>query len=217
MDYSNRCNSAQNKTNLNCVVPGTPHLCLLVLALIVFLSSCASPVGKYSPDPIMITTPEANDSDDDSEEFEPVKSKTVIKVNISNPVKISNAQPSTREQPLDFRGIIVNYKEFTQSMVEALTLEYKKNNVTVNDSSEKELHVKVTEIDMYMAGFTYRANISVEIKYGNGSTESFEATRGSYGSPLMINHFPTKPLDAAFKDIVTKIIHNKKIQDYINR
>lgn len=185
------------KTDKKCAGPNASRLCLLIFTLTFFLSSCA-PVGKYNPDPIIATG-------------------LAKGINVTNAVKIINSQSSTKEHSLDFRGIIVNYNEFTQSLVEALKIEYERNNVIISDSTERELQVAVTKIEMYRGSMTFRANIFAEVKYGNRAIEKLDVTRASYGSPLMVNHFPTKPLNAAFKELVKKIIINKNIQDYINK
>lgn len=189
-------NSVCQKTDKNCTLPYTISLHLLLFTLTVFLSSCAA-VGKYNPDPKIATG-------------------SVKEINVTNSVKISNFQPSSEEHTLNFRGIIVDYNAFTQSVVEALRMEYERNNVIVSDSSEKELQVMVTQIGMDLA-FNFRACIFAEVQYGNGSVEFFDITRASYGSPFMVNNFPTKPLNAAFKDLVVEIINNKNIQDYIKK
>lgn len=196
MNYFTRSNSVYQKTDKNGTLPYTICLHLLLFTLTVFLSSCAA-VGKYNPDPKIATG-------------------SVKGINVTNSVKISNFQPSSEEHPLNFRGIIVNYNAFTQSLVEALRVEYERNNVIVTDSTDRELQVMVTKIGMDQA-FNFRAYIFAEVKYGDGSVEFFDITRASYASPFMVNNFPTKPLNAAFKDLVVEIINNKNIQDYINK
>ena len=197
MYYFTGSNSAYQKRNQNRTLSYTIRLCFLLLILTVFLASCAA-VGNYNPDP-------------------KIAIGLVEGINVTNAIKINNLQPSSKEHLLNFRGIIVNYKTFTQALVTALEMEYKRNNVIVNDSTERELKVAVTKIEMSQGGMGFRAYIFAEVKFGNKSIEKFDVTRASYGSPLMINHFPTKPLDAAFKELVTEIINNKNIQDYINK
>jgi hypothetical protein len=197
MYYFTRSNSVCQKADKNCVLPYTICLCLLVFTLSVFLSSCAA-VGKYNPDP-------------------KIAIGSVKGINVTNAVKISNSQPSSEEHLLEFRGIVVDYKAFTQSLVEALKMEYERNNVIVSDSAERELQVAVTKIEMYMGSANFRATIFAEVKYGNGSIEKFDASRASYASGFMVTNFPTKPLNAAFKDLVAEIINNKNIQMYINK
>lgn len=197
MYYFTRSNNVCQKTDKDCSLPYTIRLLLLVFTLPVLLSSCAA-VGKYNPDPKIATG-------------------LVKGINVTNAVKITNSQPSSEDHLLEFRGIVVNYNAFTQSLVEALKMEYERNNVIVSDSTERELQVAVTKIEMYMGTANFRTNIFAEVKYGNGSKEKFDVTRASYGSPLMVNHFPTKPLNTAFKDLVADIINNKNIQNYINK
>lgn len=169
---------------------------LLPLLTILLLSSCAA-VGKYSPDPALADG-------------------VVDGIDIKTQLRLTNAQPSTQEHNLGFRGIIINYHTFTQSLVDAVKMEYQRNKVSVNDSAEKELKIKVTQVTMGHGGFNFRAYIYAEVEFGDNTVEKFQATDASYGSPLMVNHFPTKPLDSAFKYLVGKIIYSTKIKDYLN-
>lgn len=196
------------------------YVCFLILMVTLFLSSCATPVGMYSPDPKIVTAAEPSEQEEsESAETDAKSTETAPerKIYITNPVKIVNSQSSAEERPLDFRGIIVNYKEFTQSLVEAIKLEYEKNNVTVSDSAEKVLNIKVTDVDMRFGAFNYRGTINAQIKGSDNLFQLFEASRASYGSGFMVSNYPTKPLDSAFKDIVVKIVYDEKIQDYINK
>lgn len=69
---------------------------------------------------------------------------------------------------------------------------------------------------MFIDVTVYRAQIFAEIDYGNDATEFFHSTRASYASPFMMNTFSKKPLNAAFKDLVTQILKNKNIQEHLN-
>jgi hypothetical protein len=96
-------------------------------------------------------------------------------------------------------------------------MEYERNNVTVSASAEKELQVAVKKIKMYSSEFYFRAEIDINVKYGNGFVETIRVGRSSTGSPFMKMFFPRKPLKKAFKDSVKDIINNKNIQKYINK
>lgn len=196
MNYFTRSSNEYQKEDKKCTSTFTIFLHLLIFTIPIFLSACAA-VGRYNPDP-------------------KIAIGSVKGITVTNAVKISNSQPSSEEHPLDFRGIVVDYNAFTESLVEALTMEYERNSVIVSNSTEKELQVMVTKIGMDQT-FNFRAYIFAEVKYGNESVEFFDITRASYGSPFMVNNFPTKPLNAAFKDLVVEIINNKNIQDYINK
>ena len=65
--------------------------------------------------------------------------------------------------------------------------------------------------------FYFRAEIVINVKYGNGFVETIRVGRSSTGSPFMKMYFPRKPLNKAFKDSVKDIINNKNIQGYINK
>ena len=169
----------------------------MLLILIVFLPSCSS-VGKYRPDPKFATG-------------------VVESINISNAVKLTNSQPSTFVHSLNFEGIEVDYNSFTQSLVDALKIEYERNNVLVTDIAEKELSVSVTGVSISFGYANFRSHIIAEVKYGDDVIEKFETSRATVGSLLMVKTSPTKPLNVAFRDLVEKIIMNKKIQNYINQ
>lgn len=160
------------------------------------LNSCAS-VGRYAPS-ADIALGAANG------------------VAINNPVKITNDQPSTYNQDLHFRGIVVNYNEFTQSLVDGLKGEVIRNKGSVSDNADKELRVSVTKVMMKVKDFNYRARILAEVRFGDDGIEQFSVSRASYGSPFMVSNFPVKPLDAAFRNLVEEIINNREIQNYIN-
>jgi hypothetical protein len=169
---------------------------LPILILVITLSSCSS-VGHYTPS-AEIAAGVAND------------------VVFTNQLKITNDQPSTDTHELHFRGVIVNYNEFTQSLVDSLKAEVTGSKGAISDTAGKELRVSVTRVTMVRGGFNYRARIFAEVRYGADGIEHFNVTRASYGSPFMVSNFPVKPLDAAFRNLVSEIIHNQIIQDYIN-
>ena len=161
--------------------------------LIFILLSCGTTqIGRYNPDPAL--------------------AKGVLEnVSFSNDVAIINDQPSTEDHLIRFQEVIVNYNKFTQSVVDALKMELEKNGIRVKDSSEKQLHVKVTGVDLQFRPPNFRAYIDVEVRTGKGHIEFLENTRASYAGAAN----PTKPLDAAFKDLVGNIMTNKQIQEYI--
>ncbi|MFH2057522.1 MAG: hypothetical protein ABIJ59_01305 [Pseudomonadota bacterium] len=170
---------------------------LTSLLLILVLSSCGMPsIGRYNPDPSI--------------------AKGVVKdIAFSNTITIINDQPDSKDHTLRFGETIVNYNAFTQSIVDALKMELTRNGITINDSSQKKLYVKVTNVDYQLRAPNYRAYIDTEVKTGNDHIEFIEVTRGSYSSPLNMSTAPTRPMDAAFEDIVRDIMNNKKIQDYL--
>ena len=154
---------------------------LLVGCLIFGASSCVSAVGKYSPKPSLAHGVAGS-------------------ISASKPISVVNAQPATSERKLPFRGIVVNKHEWTQSLVDALKAELKRNGVVINDAADKKLQVVVTNVDMSPTFATYRGYLSAEVTTGDGHLEHFEVTRASYASGLNVATAPTKPLDEAFKD-----------------
>lgn len=196
MSLKNSRDVVRGRSNKNTGGHNKHYLNTITLLLTVFLSACAS-IGNYNPDP-------------------QIANGVLTVVNVKNAIKISNTQPSTEEHELEFRGIIVNYNQFTQSLVEALKMELERNAVTISETAGKELKVAVTKIEMYTTSFNFRAEIFAEVKLGSGDIEKFNVTRASYGSPLMMSQFPTRPLDVAFKDLVSEVINNGKVQKYLN-
>ena len=167
-----------------------------LVCCLLFLCSCSSSVGPYNPDPLIAKGVTKNSS-------------------FSNTVSIINDQSSTQRHLLDFRGIEVNYNEFTQSLVDALCLELKRHGVILKESAEKKLYLKVTEVEMFLS-MTYRADIKAIVRTGVGNEQIFRASRASYGSPFMVSTFPTKPLDSAFKDLVKDILAHPVITTYLS-
>ena len=80
----------------------------------------------------------------------------------------------------------------------------------------KELKVSIYHVTMWDAGYTYHAKIHALVEFGTDGKERFSIGRASYGSRFMLQNFPVKPLDAAFKDIASLIIKNEKVRNYIN-
>ena len=175
-------------------------ICIFLLGtvvMLVFISCGTIPIGQYNPNPAM--------------------AKGVVKnVTFSRDIALINNQPSTEDHYILFRETIVNYNKFTQSIVDALTIELERNGLLVNESSEKKLYVKVTNVDFKLASSRYRGVIYAEVRTGNNQVEFFDTHRASYASPFNLDMFPTKPLDSAFKDIVREILENKQLNEYIN-
>lgn len=171
---------------------------LTVLAML-FISGCSA-VGNYTPNPL--------------------KAKGLAKnITITKPVVISNNQTSDQENSLDFRGISINYNTFTQSLVDALNMELNKNRVVSKDSTDKVLHVSVTNVkqSFIAGGFSYGADIDAEVKMGQGRTKKYQGSRASYASNGNIWFAPTRPLASAFRDLVEKIVTDPEIHEYINK
>ena len=168
-------------------------------AFLIFVSlSCGTiPIGRYNPDPALAQG-------------------VVEHVSFSSDVTIINDQPATDDHLIRFKEAVVNYNEFTQSLVDALRMELERNGIQVKDSSEKKLYVKVTKVDMQLRQPNFRAYIDAEVKTGEDHIEFFEVTRASYASPFNLDTGATRPLDSAFKDIVREIMENTQIQEYIN-
>lgn len=177
----------QGQAKVRCV-------CVMVLCAL-FLSSCSG-VGRYSPKPS-------------------IAKGVVQNASFSKAVAVVNAQDSTEEHALGFRGIIVDYHEFTQSVVDALKAELENNGATVRDGAEKRLSVTVTQVDMKPGPMVFRGAIEADVKTGDGHTERFRATRASYASGWNAGTNPTKPLNSSFEDLVKSILENDKIQAYI--
>lgn len=177
------------------LLPGCRLIVLLVGSL--FISSCTSNVGNYCPKPKLAKGAAPG-------------------VTFTNPVCIINAQESTEEHDLKFMGIVVNYHEFTQALVDALTAELTKNGSSVIDGAEKALYVSVRKVEIPPIAMTYKAYIDVDIKMGDGALVRLSTDRSSYASPFNVSTAPTKPLDAAFRDMVKEILSNEQIQTYVN-
>ena len=169
---------------------------IALLSCMCLLGSCASKIGPYCPPSTLargaakgVVTPHA--------------------------VAIVNAQDSTEEHTLEFRGIVVNYQEVTQSLVDALKAELSANGVTVADAAEKTLSISVTQITMPQPDTVFSAYLHVEVKTGDGQLKKLMTRRSSYASPFNMSTVPKKPLNAAFRDMVKKILTTKAIQEYL--
>ena len=109
----------------------------------------------------------------------------------------------------------MDYREFSQSVVDALKAELEHGGTRVRSEAERVLYVTVTGVNMIPGGMTFRGTIDAEVKTGNGHTESFSATRASYASGWDLSTGPTKPLDAAFRDLIKSILENTAVREYI--
>jgi len=169
---------------------------IIVISLtLTLMISCAS-VGKYTPKPSL--------------------AQGVAGVlNISHSVDVISTQLDSTERDLKFKNIIVNYYRFSQSLANALKMELKNNGVLLSRNPQKKLFIRVSKVEIPKPDINFRAFIEVYVKTGEGQEIFFKTTRASYASPFNKNTFPTKPLDAAFRDMVKKILMNKKIIDYL--
>lgn len=157
--------------------------------------SCAS-VGKYTPKPDL--------------------AQGVAGVlDISHSVDVISTQMDSTERDLKFKDIVVNYHRFSKSLVRAIKMELKRNGISLSPNPEKTLYVRVTKVDMPKPDVNYRVFIEAYVKTGAGQEIFFKTTRASYASPFNKNTFPTKPLDAAYREMVKKILTDKRILDYL--
>ena len=171
------------------------RLILGMIACIFLLSSCSG-VGKVEIDPSIAEGVAEN-------------------LSFSGILAIVNAQDSAEERDLNFRGITVDYHGFTQSIVDALKVEFESNGATVQEQAEKTLYVTVTDVSMKPGPATFRGAINATVKTADGHTEEFYATRASYASGWNVGTNPTKPLNAAFKDLIKSIAENQAIREYL--
>lgn len=167
------------------------------LFLVILLIYSCGPIGKYNPHPS-------------------IANGVIKNITINNAVKISNDQPSKEEHKLEFRDIIVNYHDFTESLIEGLKLELIRNKVEVSEDANKELFVAITKIEMPPAKENFRAYINAEVRTGDGQKEKFIVTRASYASPLNMNIAAKKPLNSSFRDLIKEIMANEVILRYLN-
>lgn len=174
---------------------GTVLVTLVLCAC--FLGSCSTKMGYYCPKPAVAKG----------------AAKGLV---VSQPVRITNAQVSKEEHTLDFRSIIVNYQEFTQALVDAVKVELASHVAADTDTTAKMLHISVTNVEMPPPGATFSAYIHVDVKTGDGKLKRLLTNRSSYASPFNMGTVPTKPLNAAFRDMVEKILHDKAILAYLN-
>ncbi len=168
---------------------------LMAVCCLLLLSSCSA-VGRYSPKPSVAEGVAEN-------------------ISSSGDVAVVNAQDSREEHALEFRGIVVDYHEFTQSVVDALKGELERNGVVVRDEANKKLYVKVTKVTMMPGPAVFRGGINATVETEGGPTERFYATRASYASGWNVGKNPSKPLDVAFKDLIKSILANEAILGYI--
>ena len=66
-------------------------------------------------------------------------------------------------------------------------------------------------------GVIYRVMIKAEVQTDDGHIQGFESTRASYASGANMMFASKKPLDAAFKDLVSYILNDASIQAYLKK
>jgi len=170
------------------------HAWILLIPLAIV--SCSA-VGPYNPDPAKAVA------------------ETGGTINAKGTLAIVNAQTSAGLHELAMRGIQVSYKDFTESLAEALRIGFARKGVNVSAQGTKQIEVKVTSVSIGPDGFTYRGHIFADVTLGNGVMENFHTTRASYTSAFNVQNYPTKPLDAAFEDMVQAILGNAKVSAYL--
>lgn len=168
---------------------------LFLIGLISLFSSCAS-VGKYTPKPEL-------------------GAGTSTELNIGQSVDVISTQMDSSDRNLNFKNIIVDYKRFSRSLARALKMELKHNGVALRPNPDRTLFVSINKVKMSQPSMTFRANIEASVITGDDQEFFFKSTRASYASPFNKNTFPTKPLDAAFREMVKKILTDKRILDYL--
>ena len=117
---------------------------------------------------------------------------------------------------LDFNNIEITYEEYSKSLVDALKSELIRSGAKVTSPADKTLKVAVKEVNLSLSTYTYNGLIVAEIEMGNGQVERFDVTRSSFGSGFNVDFFPTKPLDAAFVDVVEQVFADEKIRAYLS-
>jgi len=137
-------------------------------------------------------------------------------VSCPNAVALVNGQDSHEEHALEFHGVVVDYHEFTRSVVDALKAELESNGVVVCDEADKKLRVTVTRVTMMPGPMTYRGTVEATVEMGDGRAEKFQATRASYASGWNVIMSPTKPLAVAFRDLIGAILGNDVVQQYLS-
>lgn len=154
---------------------------LLILFFSTHLTGCAT---KYNPDPS-------------------IAQGLVEGIVIQQPFTITNSQTSSESHKLHFGQAIVNYREFTESLVQALNQAYGLSADAASRQSDKNLQVSVTDIESIISGLGPKFIVSAEVASGEQLIEYFDV----YGSD---------DLDDAFKELVTAILQNEKIIAYLN-
>ncbi len=122
---------------------------------------------------------------------------------VQKPFQVVNAQKPSEDRQLFPTRTIVNYFNFTESLVQALRTEYNLSNDNISSSSGKDLKVSISNIEGFISGVSMHYIVLAEVEYGNQSVEYFEAD--------------DKLLDTIFKKIVTDIVNNKNINNYLNQ
>jgi hypothetical protein len=122
---------------------------------------------------------------------------------VKQPFKVVNALKPTADRRLFPTQKVVNYYNFTESLVQALRAEYKLEEASNTASSDKQLKISISNIEGFISGVSMRYIVLTEVEYGNQSVEYFEADDNL--------------LDTVFKKIVTDIMNNKNINNYLNQ
>lgn len=164
---------------------------------VLFFVSCMASVGEYIPDPKMAQGVSGA-------------------WNAPTAVKLINVQSDSTQRVLKFKNIIVNYREFTQALIDAINMELIRNGVSTNGDNAKELRLAITEISMEEVSSNYRAKLTAKVETGGGDAHIYMTSRASYASPFNKNTFPTKPLDSAFRDMVQKILRSEMVTSYFS-
>ena len=163
------------------------------------ISSCS--VGKYIP-PTKIAHRALKN-------FEYDKSISVI-----------NIQTDKTDYDLKYEGLVMNYYELTENIVEGLKSELKRIGIkSVNSENNKELKIRVSGFSISEAGVMHvviTGVLDTQIEMGNGEKENIKVVRASgYGRFQTKASRTKRVLNACYKAIIQQIMQNDEVQAYL--
>jgi len=180
--------------------------CIIIVFVFVLLTACGT-IGKYNPEPV-------------------IANRVVREFKSSKVISVGNIQKDKTDHDLKYEGLIINYNEFTERVVNGLKSELSRMGVRITENeANKELKIQVNAIAIRQSG--YEGHISrivisgllqAKIELGNGEKVNLEIVRASgYGGPFSSKSSRTKNvINACYKGLIKEIFEHKKIITYLN-
>ncbi|NVM20743.1 MAG: hypothetical protein HWN68_03050 [Desulfobacterales bacterium] len=169
-----------------------PCKMLLILILLITCSGCST---RYVPQPY------------------PIKPEMVPNLSAAQAVAIVNVQTDTKfKVPIGPDGHMKgNLREWTDTAVEVLKTELKKNDITISEDAPKVLKLSVTKVYMFCGTmWNARCILYLKVETGDGYAKEFEG-----------NNFSLEGFKGASPFAVTKavaaMLNNDKILSYLKK
>ncbi len=163
----------------------------IILILIITFTGCSI---HYAPQPY------------------PVGRDMVPTLKVKQAVDIINTQTDTKfKVPIGPKKYMKgNLREWTDTAVEVLKTELKKNDIAISDGASKMLKLSITRVNMFGGTWNTRCILYLKVETGDGYTKEFEGNNLSPEGFQVAGPF-------AVTNAVAAMLNNDKILGYLKK